>query len=66
MRFIAVNTYQAPTEQVPCQFCTTPLGKSYVRDLGTGLVYHNHWCLETHTAQSVVCIEDAFRFKEGQ
>lgn len=66
MRYILVNQNKPPPEPYPCTFCTTNLGNSYVRDLDTRLVYHNPWCLETHIDQSLVCIEDAFRWKEGQ
>ena len=65
MRFILVNLQKEAT-QAECGFCKTPLGKSYVRCLETRITYHSHFCLELHEVESVRCIEDTFRFKEGQ
>lgn len=66
INYMVVNGVQEPAEQVACALCCTPLGRSYVRDLQTRLVYHNLWCLESHVLQSIVTIEDAYRSKEGQ
>lgn len=59
--FICVNVNAAKDDEWHCTLCTTPIGKSYVRDLSTRLVYHNLWCLDSHIKQSVLCIEDAAR-----
>ncbi len=46
-----------PTEDC-CSCCKTPLQKTYVRDITTGLVYHFPWCLETHIATTEYAIDD--------
>lgn len=66
MRFICVTLHgqlmmQDRTTPYPCAICTTPIGKSYVRDLATRLVYHNQFCLDNHVAQTTLAIEDAAR-----
>ena len=63
MRFVCVNAGNPRdgADRPHCTFCTTPIGKTYARDLTTGLVYHSHICLEMHVSQSIVCIEDAAR-----
>lgn len=56
MRYILVNgrNYHGEGE---CAFCKTALGQTYVRDTTTGIVYHSHFCLDTHIASSVLLIE---------
>ena len=66
MLYIVVNRPSKPEGESACTFCCTPIGKSYTRDLENRLVYHSHFCREMHITQSMVCIEDNFRFKEGQ
>ena len=59
MRFICVNAGKPREGQEPsyCTICCTAIGKSYVRDLQTRLIYHNHLCLDAHIAQSEHFIE---------
>lgn len=54
MRFILVNGRNPDGE---CAFCHLELEKSYVRDLCTGIVYHNPYCLEAHINTSIILIE---------
>ena len=61
MRFIVVTFSKPPPEPVYCGFCTTALGKAYVRDLTTRILYHSHFCLELHLAESQNCIEMSAR-----
>ena len=64
LRYLVVNTYGKPREDAEvsyCAMCCTAIGKSYVRDISTGLAYHSHFCLELHISQSEKCIEDAAR-----
>lgn len=61
MQFICVNTNAVKGIDYPCTFCKTAIGKSYTRDLTTGLIYHSHFCMDTHIEQSILCIEDAAR-----
>lgn len=56
MRYILVNG-RNPRGEGECAFCKTNLGQAYVRDLSTGIVYHSHFCLETHVVSSIVLIE---------
>lgn len=56
MRYILVNRPERPKELCYCTFCTTAIGKTYVRDLDTKLVYHSHFCLEMHIHDSQVAI----------
>ena len=59
-RYILVNE-RVPKDKVTCSYCKTPLGKSYVRDLSTRLVYHSPWCLDVHELETVRCIENHAR-----
>lgn len=54
MHFILVNGRNLDGE---CAFCRLTLEKSYVRDLSTGIVYHNPYCLAAHISTSVILIE---------
>ncbi len=56
MRYILVNLRGKPDEPTYCTICTTAIGKTYVRDLDTRLLYHSHFCLELHIHQSQVAI----------
>ena len=57
LRYIVVNGRNDAREANYCTICCTPLGKSYVREIGTSLLYHSHYCLETHVRQSTVALE---------
>lgn len=62
MRFIAVRLYTNKGDgETCCSFCYHPITDAYVRDLQTALVYHNLYCMESHVASSILCIEDAVR-----
>lgn len=57
MRYIIVNRSRKPEEPYPCTYCTAAIGKTYLRDLDTRLVYHPEFCYEAHVARSILCIE---------
>ena len=61
MRYICVNLLSQIVQKdgtfYPCTICCTAIGKSYVRDLATRLVYHNAWCMSLHIAETEKCIE---------
>ena len=64
LRYLVVNTYgkaRKDAEVSYCAMCCTAIGKSYVRDLATRLVYHNAWCMSLHIAETEKCIENAAR-----
>lgn len=66
MRFILVNFRNLKgADKTACAFCCTFLNDGYVRDLTTGLVYHDVRCLDHHIEYSHVTIEDSYR-KAGQ
>lgn len=54
MRFILVNLRSK--EEGECAYCHTPIGKQYVRDLTTGIVYSSVWCMETHVVDTTKAI----------
>lgn len=56
LRYIVVNLRYAAKE-TDCACCKSPLGEGYTRELSTGLVYHNPFCLETHVLMSTRAIE---------
>lgn len=56
LRYVIVNGNQEPREVNYCTICCTPLGKSYLRDVDLGLLYHNQWCYETHVKDSHVSV----------
>lgn len=47
MRYVLVNAELAESAG-NCAFCPAKLEGRYVRDLGNGVVYCSHWCLEAH------------------
>lgn len=55
LRYILVNLRYIAKES-DCACCKLSLGQGYTRDLSTGLVYHNPWCLEIHTSDSMKAI----------
>lgn len=55
--FICVRLNGAVLEV--CAACkTTITGKEYVRELGTRILYHNQWCMETHRLSATKALED--------
>lgn len=54
MKYVLVNL--RANAECDCNSCYLPLKKTYVRDLGTGLVYHNPWCFEVHVHDSLKAI----------
>jgi hypothetical protein len=47
MKFVCVND-RAPTKQSSCGLCREPIGRGYLREVGTGLFYCNHDCYVDH------------------
>jgi hypothetical protein len=49
-----------------CAGCQQDITQNwYVRDLGTGIIYHNDWCLEAHTGSSEKAIEFTKEVEHG-
>lgn len=47
MEYLIVNG-RNNSEEGFCTLCKNSLGKSYTREITTGLTYHSPYCLEVH------------------
>lgn len=56
LKYVLVNL-KASAEGYDCACCKTALAKTYVRDFGTDLLYHNPWCYEAHVVASIKALE---------
>ena len=54
MRYLFVRCTTPSEKPVACGFCGKNLGKEYVRDLQTRVIYHSFWCMELHIHQTLV------------
>jgi hypothetical protein len=57
MRFILVNG-RTPRPRSLCVMCDQPVGASYLREVGTLLVYCDHNCYAAHCKSAVLLIEN--------
>ena len=60
MRFILVNG-RTPRAQSLCVLCCRPIGGSYLREIGTHLVYCDHDCYADHCKSAVLVFENQAR-----
>jgi hypothetical protein len=60
MRFILVNG-RTPRPQPLCVMCSQPIGTSYLREVGTHLIYCDHDCFAYHCESVVQFFEDQAR-----
>jgi hypothetical protein len=60
MRFILVSG-RSPRPQSFCVMCDRPIGASYLRELGTHLVYCDHDCYSDHCHCAILLLESHAR-----
>jgi hypothetical protein len=60
MRFILVNG-RKPRPQARCVMCDRPLEKSYLREIGTQLIYCDHNCYADHCQSAFQLLENQAR-----
>jgi hypothetical protein len=56
VRFIVVNG-RTPRSRRSCVMCDQPAGESYLRELGTQLVYCDHDCYAEHCTNAILLLE---------
>lgn len=61
LRFICVRLSRQEEPIEYCAFCRTAIGKTYVRDLDTRVVYHSHFCMEMHIDTTTLSLENLGR-----
>jgi hypothetical protein len=57
MRFILVNG-RSPLPRSLCVMCDRSVGASYLREIGTLLVYYDHGCYADHCKSAVVLLDN--------
>jgi hypothetical protein len=57
MRFILVNG-RSPLPRSSCVMCDRPVGVSYLREIGTLLIYCDHGCYADHCKSAVFLLEN--------
>jgi hypothetical protein len=57
MKFVLVNG-RMPRPQVCCVGCEQPIGKSYLREIGTHLTYCNNNCYVDHCKSAFLLLEN--------
>jgi hypothetical protein len=57
VRFIMVNG-RTPRPRSSCVMCNQPVGASYLREIGTHLIYCDHNCYESHFRSAVMLLEN--------
>jgi hypothetical protein len=60
MRFILING-RTPRPQCFCVLCSEPIGASYLREVGTNLIYGDHDCFADHCESAVLLFESHAR-----
>jgi hypothetical protein len=60
MRFILVNG-RTPRPQCFCPMCNHPIGASYLREVGTHLIYCDHDCFADHCESTIQFFESHAR-----
>lgn len=56
MRFLMVND-RMPTADACCALCCEVITGSYVREIGTGLIYCDRGCYNGHVKMATLAIE---------
>ncbi|MEA2892472.1 MAG: hypothetical protein QOI05_3265 [Bradyrhizobium sp.] len=57
MRFILVNG-RTPRPRAFCVMCDRPIAKSYLREIGTHLIYCDHNCYADHCQSAFLLLEN--------
>ena len=60
MRFLMVND-RMPTADARCTLCCEVITGSYVREIGTGLIYCDRHCYAAHVTMATLAIEKGAR-----
>jgi hypothetical protein len=60
VRFILVNG-RTPRPQSLCVMCDQPIEKSYLREIGTHLIYCDHDCYGDHCESAFLVLENRAR-----
>ena len=60
MRFILVNG-RTPRPQSFCVMCDQPIERSYLREIGTHLIYCDHDCYADHCESAFLLLENRAR-----
>ena len=60
MRFILVSG-RTPRPQACCVMCEQPIGASYLREIGTQLIYCDHDCYSDHCESAILLLENRAR-----
>jgi hypothetical protein len=60
VRFILVNG-RTPRPQSFCAMCDQPIEKSYLREIGTHLIYCDHDCYVDHCESAFLLLENRAR-----
>jgi hypothetical protein len=55
MKFVLVND-RTPSKQSSCLLCREPIGRGYLREIGTGLFYCDHDCCANHCKSAVMAL----------
>jgi hypothetical protein len=60
MKFVFVNG-RTPRPQVCCVKCGQPIETSYLREIGTQLIYCNHNCYVDHCRSAFLLLDNLAR-----
>jgi hypothetical protein len=60
MKFILVNG-RTPRPQSFCVMCVQRIGPSYLREIGTHLIYCDHDCYTDHYESAILLLENQAR-----
>jgi hypothetical protein len=60
MKFVLVNS-RIPRPQVRCTKCDQPIETSYLREIGTHLIYCNHNCYEDRCQSAILLLDNRAR-----
>jgi hypothetical protein len=60
MKFVLVND-RTPSKQSSCVLCREPIGRGYLREVGTGLCYCDHDCYADHCKSAAQALANLTR-----
>ena len=60
MKFVLVND-RTPSKQPSCVLCRQPIGRGYLREVGTGLFYCDHDCYGDHCKRAAQALANLTR-----
>jgi hypothetical protein len=64
MKFVWVNDGK-PRKQPSCALCGEPIGRGYLREIGTGLFYCDHDCYADHCQSAADALKNLARASLG-